>query len=183
MRLGLPTGSNIFYREAALHACTVSPFEGRAREARTLKVATHLSQLADHPQADTSFPLGPLPNVCHTSPSARSADHQQALWLLPVPLTNRRRSHGLRQQQRGARRAPLHACKLVEARLLKRLRFADSNVYSVSVSIDFGSHSIPDPGEPARGTLQISFSSDPDRAKTCAKSAQAELRLLCTEGS
>ena len=73
-------------------------------------------------------------------------------------------------------------CKLFEARLLKRLRFADSNVYSVSVGIDFGSHSIPDPGEPARGTLQISFSSDPDRAKTCAESAQAELRLLCTEG-
>ena len=73
-------------------------------------------------------------------------------------------------------------CKLVEARLLKRLRFADSNVYSVSVGIDFGAHSTPDPGEPARGTLQISFSSDPDRAKTCAESAQAELRLLCTEG-
>lgn len=73
-------------------------------------------------------------------------------------------------------------CKLVEARLLKRLRFADSNVYSVSVGIDFGTHGSPDPGEPARGTLQISFSSDPDRAKTCAESAQAELQLLCTEG-
>lgn len=73
-------------------------------------------------------------------------------------------------------------CKLVEARLLKRLRFADSNVYSISVGMDFGAHSSPNPGEPARGTLQISFSSDPDRAKICAESAQAELRLLCTEG-
>ena len=118
------------------------------------------------------FPTG-IVNERVILPMVEAASTTQITWPLAL---DPERPQFLQSHELGL------VCKLVEARLLKRLRFADSNVYSVAVGIDFSTHCSPNPGQPARGTMQVSFSSDPHRAALTADSVLAELFLLRTEG-
>ena len=75
------------------------------------------------------------------------------------------------------------ASKVLELRLMQRLRFETSAVYQTSVRLDLGTYLAPDPSTPFEGTLIVSFSSDATRAASSVELARAELQLLLCEGA
>ena len=128
------------------------------------------------PEALTARPVAFPPGVTDRRvvlPMEEPASATQMTW--PLALDGAR-PHFVQSHELGL------LCKLLEARLLKRLRFADSSVYSVSVGLDFGTHASPRPRDAVRGTLSVHFTSDPARAAETARSVHTELRRLRDDG-
>jgi predicted Zn-dependent peptidase len=73
------------------------------------------------------------------------------------------------------------ACRVLESRLLKKMRFQFGDVYSVSVSPYYGLEA-PSSPPPLRGDCAVSFSCDPDAAWRLVELALEELALLQADG-
>lgn len=73
------------------------------------------------------------------------------------------------------------ACRVLETRLLKLLRFRFGDVYSVSVSPYLGLEA-PSANLPLRGDCAVSFSCDPDAAWRLVELALDELASLQADG-
>lgn len=72
-------------------------------------------------------------------------------------------------------------CKLLEQRLLRKLRFQTGEVYTCSVSPFFGCEAPSWPG-PLRGDIAISFSCCPDSGARLSETALTEVETLQREG-
>jgi predicted Zn-dependent peptidase len=73
------------------------------------------------------------------------------------------------------------ACRVLESRLLKKMRFQFGDVYSVSVSPYYGLEA-PSTPPPLRGDCAVSFSCDPSAAWRLVELALEELAVLQADG-
>lgn len=72
-------------------------------------------------------------------------------------------------------------CKLLEQRLLRKLRFESGGVYTCAVSPFFGCEA-PSWRGPLRGDIAISFSCDPAAARRLSEMAMVEVEVLQSAG-
>lgn len=75
----------------------------------------------------------------------------------------------------------LMCCRLLEQRLMRKLRFQTGEVYTCSVSASFGCEA-PSRIGPLRGDIAINFSCRPDSGGRLSESALAEVEVLQNEG-
>ena len=73
------------------------------------------------------------------------------------------------------------SCRLLEQRLLRKLRFESGDVYTCNVSPFFGCEA-PSWQGPIRGDVAIAFSCDPSSSSRLSQKVMAELELLQKEG-